>query len=224
MRRSGARRLAPKPLQAGRRTGARNGPLRDGGKGLRRIAPAGADQTFGGGVSAAQTLVHNRHAALSDREPRRGDGVFDPDGRRPARTARRLEGVRKNTRIPDIRLSPPRRAGRAFRRTRHRAGGCSAAGFLLNGGARTDRAGRGRLADARRGSRGVHPPQRALEPGGAQGRADGADRRGTRKYRTVRRARQTPLPAQRVGRGAQRLQPQMVQEILEFRYKDIYNP
>ena len=201
MRRSGARRLAPKPLQAGRRTGARNGPLRDGGKGLRRIAPAGADQTFGGGVSAAQTLVHDRHAALSDREPRRGDGVFNPDGRRPARTARRLEGVRKNTRIPDIRLSPPRRAGRAFRRTRHRAGGCSAAGFLLDGGARTDRAGRGRLADARRGK--LH--YRLNEWGAA-----------LNDFNRVLQLDASHAEA--------RQYVQMVQEILEFRYKDIYNP
>ncbi|MFQ7502160.1 MAG: nicotinate-nicotinamide nucleotide adenylyltransferase [Alistipes finegoldii] len=55
-----------------------------------------------------------------DREPRRGDGVFDPDGRRPART---LDGWKEyekssNTRYTSI---PPRRTGRAFRRTHHRA-------------------------------------------------------------------------------------------------------
>jgi len=104
-----------------------------------------------------------------------------------------------------------------------------------------DRIGRaGRRRHARRGRRRLHPPQGAVESRDAHRSPRGAGSPPSPETRrSLVRARKTPLPDGRVGpalndfNAALRIDDthveakefaRMVQEILEFRYKDIYNP
>ncbi len=76
----------------------------------------GKHQAFGRRVPASETFIYNRYAPLPRRELRVGGAVLDPDGQRPDRAPRGMEGVRTNPRIPGLRLPAARCREERFRR------------------------------------------------------------------------------------------------------------